>query len=404
MRLPIQPFARPCTPLQDATVHCTFSQCSTLTSSHMHHAVFHLATSAQDLSANLFQQRLKVFVSFFSTLKALKSLRVLMHSTPRATANANIGMPISSAMKASNQANNHRLPLTSPHHACPPCPPAGHCNTSGSPAPFPPPCSPCQHSSAYECPHHPSCLHASLRECLFPPYVVWHSPSMDPPPPPITRHLPPHLVNVAMSLHPPRPPLRASSKLNRNCLMGVLPTMGAAVKAPNVASNFLSSSFPTAAVTACDSRSNCFADASKCANSNDMAQRATADCNICGSTGAAGALCGGGYCTPNATTPAVAGTPNTEGQAVVALFCQGGPIEPSMRGAMLNLKASLGVTLTDWVGTAPCKIAGQSTVVGARSNVECNATGKVTSIDLSSQQLKGSMHTDITKLTTLSSL
>ncbi|CAI6012176.1 unnamed protein product [Closterium sp. NIES-65] len=235
----------------------------------MHHAVFHLATSAQDLSANLFQQRLKVFVSFFSTLKALKSLRVLMHSTPRATANANIGMPISSAMKASNQANNHRLPLTSPHHACPPCPPAGHCNTSAC------------------------CSHA-----------------------------------------------KADGGMERH------------------------------------------------GNVNQMWRKMTSDGwwwwvqrgNICGSTGAAGTLCGGGYCTPNATTPAVAGTPNTEGQAVVALFCQGGPIEPSMRGAMLNLKASLGVTLTDWVGTAPCKIAGQSTVVGARSNVECNATGKVTSM------------------------
>ncbi|CAI5465490.1 unnamed protein product [Closterium sp. Yama58-4] len=108
--------------------------------------------------------------------------------------------------------------------------------------------------------------------------------------------------------------------------------------------------------------------------------RAAADCNVCGSTGAAGTLCGGGFCTPNATIPAGTGTPNTEGQAVLPLFCQGGPIELTMRGAMLNLKASLGVTLTDWLGTSPCNIAGQSTVPGAWSNVVCDTAGKVVSI------------------------
>ncbi|CAI5509354.1 unnamed protein product, partial [Closterium sp. Naga37s-1] len=176
------------------------------------------------------------------------------------------------------------------------------------------------------------------------------------------------------------PPLAAHSKLNRNYLTGVVPTVGAAAKELNVAGNFLSGSFPTTGVTACDARSNCFTDASKCANTNGTAQRAAADCNVCGSTGAVGVLCGGGYCLPNAATPAAAGTPNTEGQAVLPLFCQGGPIEATMRVAMLNLKASLGVTLTDWVDTAPCNIAGQTVVPGAWSNVVCDSAGKVTSI------------------------
>ncbi|GJP65539.1 hypothetical protein CLOP_g22417 [Closterium sp. NIES-67] len=199
-------------------------------------------------------------------------------------------------------------------------------------------------------------------------------------------------------------PALSSVKLNRNYLTGVVPAIGTAVKSLNVANNFLSGTFPTAALTACDARSNCFLDASKCANANGTLQRAIAECAICGSTNAAGVLCGGGFCTPNATELAGTGTANVEGQAVLPLFCQGGPIEMSMRDAMLNLKASLGVTFTDWATPSPCTIAGQPVVPGAWSNVVCDTAGKVTSIDLKAQLLRGSMHADISKLTTLTSL
>ncbi|CAI5997944.1 unnamed protein product [Closterium sp. NIES-65] len=186
------------------------------------------------------------------------------------------------------------------------------------------------------------------------------------------------------SPHPPCTPsplpMAARSKLNRNYLTGVVPAVGAAVKALNVAGNFLSGSFPTTGLTACDARSNCFADASKCTNTLGTAQRAATECNICGTTGAVGPFCGGGFCIPNAAAPAAAATPNMEGQAVLAMSCMGGPIEVTMRGAMLNLKASLGVTLTDWVGTAPCNIAGQAPVAGSWSGVECDSAAKVTSI------------------------
>ncbi|CAI5519040.1 unnamed protein product [Closterium sp. Naga37s-1] len=201
------------------------------------------------------------------------------------------------------------------------------------------------------------------------------------------------------------PALSTVSKLNRNYLTGVVPAVGAAVKALNVAGNFLSGSFPTAALTACNARSNCFVDATKCANTNGTAQRASADCNVCFSSGAAGALCGGGFCMPDATVPAGTATPNTEeGHALLPMFYQGAPIEINMRGAMLNLKASLGVTFTDWAAASPCTIAGQSPVVGAWSKVVCDTAGKVISIDLTSQLLKGRMHADITKFTTLTSL
>ncbi|CAI5528130.1 unnamed protein product, partial [Closterium sp. Naga37s-1] len=199
-------------------------------------------------------------------------------------------------------------------------------------------------------------------------------------------------------------PALSSIKLNRNYLTGVVPAVGAAVKALNVAGNFLSGSFPTTGLTACDARSNCFTDASKCTNTLGTAQRAATECNICGTTGAVGPFCGGGFCIPNAAAPAAAGTPNTEGQAVLAMSCVGGPIEVTMRGVMLNLKASLGVTLTDWVGTAPCNIAGQAPVAGSWSGVECDSAAKVTSINLTNQGLKGSLPSDIYKLTTLTSL
>ncbi|CAI5946357.1 unnamed protein product, partial [Closterium sp. NIES-64] len=255
----------------------------------------------------------------------------------------------------------------------PPCPLAGRCSTTGSPAPSP--------SAQLALPALSSAL---------------------PRPPPVTPH--PPLFQLCRFHSPPSiPPTAAHNKLNRNYLTGVVPAMGAAVKVLNMAGNFLSASFPTTGVTACDARSNCFTDASKCANTLGTAQRATADCNVCGSTGAAGPLCGGGFCIPNAAAPAAAGTPNIEGQALLTMSCVGGPIEVNMRGAMLNLKASLGVTLTDWAAASPCTIAGQPSVPGAWTNVVCDTAGKVVSIDLTNQLLKGSMHADITKLTILTS-
>ncbi|CAI5952619.1 unnamed protein product [Closterium sp. NIES-65] len=192
--------------------------------------------------------------------------------------------------------------------------------------------------------------------------------------------------------------------LNRNYLTGVVPAMGAAVKVLNMAGNFLSASFPTTGVTACDARSNCFTDASKCANTLGTAQRATADCNVCGSTGAAGPLCGGGFCIPNAAAPAAAGTPNIEGQALLTMSCVGGPIEVNMRGAMLNLKASLGVTLTDWAAASPCTIAGQPSVPGAWTNVVCDTAGKVVSINAKFNYLAGPLPSALLTLPTLTSL
>ncbi|CAI6005773.1 unnamed protein product [Closterium sp. NIES-64] len=204
-------------------------------------------------------------------------------------------------------------------------------------------------------------------------------------------------LTLAYTVPPPlRPPplfptsrAGASNKLNRNYLTGMVLAVGSAVKSLNVAGNFLSGTFPTAALTACDARSNCFVDATKCANTNGTAQRTTTGCNICFSTGTADALCGGGYCMPDAIVPAGAGTPNAEGQALLPMFCQGGPIEINMRGAMLNLKASLGVTFTDWTTASSCTIAGQSPVAGAWSKVVCDTAGKVISIVLESSLLQG---------------
>ncbi|CAI5980294.1 unnamed protein product [Closterium sp. NIES-65] len=204
-------------------------------------------------------------------------------------------------------------------------------------------------------------------------------------------------LTLAYTVPPPlRPPplfptsrAGASNKLNRNYLTGMVLAVGSAVKSLNVAGNFLSGTFPTAALTACDARSNCFVDATKCANTNGTAQRTTTGCNICFSTGTADALCGGGYCMLDAIVPAGAGTPNAEGQALLPMFCQGGPIEINMRGAMLNLKASLGVTFTDWTTASSCTIAGQSPVAGAWSKVVCDTAGKVISIVLESSLLQG---------------
>ncbi|CAI7753252.1 unnamed protein product [Closterium sp. NIES-54] len=70
---------------------------------------------------------------------------------------------------------------------------------------------------------------------------------------------------------------------------------------------------------------------------------------------------------------------------------------------MLNLKASLGVTFTDWTADSPCSLPG-AVAAGSWSGVTCDGTGKVLGIVLNSQMLTGSIHSDISKLSTLTSL
>ncbi|CAI5955723.1 unnamed protein product [Closterium sp. NIES-64] len=165
-------------------------------------------------------------------------------------------------------------------------------------------------------------------------------------------------------------------KLNRNYLTGTVPAFKASLKALNMASNLLSGAFPAISLTTCDARSNCRSSTSKCDNAAGTAQWLSSERSVCGSTDASGVLCGGGLCAPDASAPAASSTPNTDGQPLLPLSCLGVPMDAAMGLALLSVKASLGVTFTDWNVDAPYALAGQAVVPGLWSSVVCDATGK----------------------------
>ncbi|CAI5528124.1 unnamed protein product [Closterium sp. Naga37s-1] len=170
----------------------------------------------------------------------------------------------------------------------------------------------------------------------------------------------------------------------------------ASLKVIDLSSNYLEGTFPTTTATSVACASNCLQDASKCLAGS--AQRAAGACAICETPNATGRMCGGGICTPNATALIAANTNNAD---TASLYCLGATMDPVMAAALLNMRASLGVTFTDWALDSPCTIQGLAPLPGAWSNVVCNVSGKVMSLNLAQQKLQGSMHADISKLTAL---
>ncbi|CAI5513810.1 unnamed protein product [Closterium sp. Naga37s-1] len=217
-----------------------------------------------------------------------------------------------------------------------------------------------------------------------------------------------HLLPATLRPHPPPPhnpppqpfslPPPTHSKLSRNYLTGTVPAFKTSLKALNVASNLLSGSFPIATLTACDARSNCLSTATNCANAAGTAQRLSSECSVCGSTDASGVLCGGGLCAPDASAPAASSTPNTDGQPLLPLSCLGVPMDAAMGLALLSVKASLGVTFTDWNVDAPCALPGQAVVPGSWSSVVCDATGKVLTLELNNNLFSGRLDSFLTPL------
>ncbi|CAI5513835.1 unnamed protein product [Closterium sp. Naga37s-1] len=193
-------------------------------------------------------------------------------------------------------------------------------------------------------------------------------------------------------------PVLSTLKLSRNYLTGTVPAFKTSLKALNVASNLLSGSFPIATLTACDARSNCLSSATNCANTAGTSQLAASECSVCGSTDASGVLCGGGLCAPDASAPAASSTPNTDGQPLLPLSCLGVPMDAAMGLALLSVKASLGVTFTDWNVDAPCALAGQAVVPGSWSSVVCDANGKVLTLELNNNLFSGRLDSFLTPL------
>ncbi|CAI5980290.1 unnamed protein product [Closterium sp. NIES-65] len=218
--------------------------------------------------------------------------------------------------------------------------------------------------------------------------------------------------------------------LNLNYLTGSMPAaLPATLKVIDLSSNYLVGTFLTTTATFCSCATNCLQDASKCPSGT--AQRASWGCAVCEMPDATGRMCGGGICTPNATMLIAASMVNT---GTAAMYCLGTSMDPVMGewsagvrecpytrswvsvpqacdgttacsttpavsasapcsslllpslscaplpppgAALLNMKASLGVTFTEWALDVPCTIQGLPPLAGTWSNVVCNVSGKV---------------------------
>ncbi|CAI5948203.1 unnamed protein product, partial [Closterium sp. NIES-65] len=196
-------------------------------------------------------------------------------------------------------------------------------------------------------------------------------------------------------------PSLTSLSLRFNYLTGSLPSTITKIKSLDINQNYFVGSIPSGTWSYCDATNNCLTGAGNCQN---YYQRSS--CAICGSTAGTGTLCAAGQsCMPSADAKIAAGQNNYGGE--VALSCVYTPITMNLAdaAAMLNVKASLGVTYTTWAATTPCRFD-QSTVALANewTGVRCTDTGKVSDIVVNNANLKGSLPSDLASLTALTNI
>ncbi|CAI5499330.1 unnamed protein product, partial [Closterium sp. Naga37s-1] len=205
-----------------------------------------------------------------------------------------------------------------------------------------------------------------------------------------------------------------------NYLTGSLPALPSSLRALDIAYNFLSGSLPTlpSTLSHCAAEHNCLvpAAAAPCARFGSTqrpaavvgaaAATATERCAVCGmGTATEASGCFDGDCVVTVAPAVAQAGPNRPAQAVQDMQCSGSS-QTSMGDATVNallaLKTALGVTGTAW-GSGACTVEGFSS--GSDwLGVACDYLGNVVSIDLTSQNLKGSMASDVSTLTSLTRL
>ncbi|CAI5939403.1 unnamed protein product [Closterium sp. NIES-64] len=208
--------------------------------------------------------------------------------------------------------------------------------------------------------------------------------------------------------------LKALKQLNVqfNYLIGpITGTPSASLKSLNVASNLLTGTFPASSTTACDARSNCLADSSKCLASGSSSQRDVSECFLCGAGSSGAVICNGGVRAPDTTGPVAALTPNSASDAMLPMQCSGARMDATAVSVLGSLKAVLGVPIPAWGVNSLCTVtpvASEDMLYalwpGDTEGVQCSPAGAVTGVNLNTRQLAGSMLADISKLTALNIL
>ncbi|CAI5514883.1 unnamed protein product [Closterium sp. Naga37s-1] len=367
-----------------------------------------------DFSSNLLQGRLDAFITNFKPLSSLKQANL-----PRSPSITPISTPLCSPP----------YPLLFPPvPACPLLSP-------------PPLSSPLLSSHDVTPPHIDLPFHFHFRPHISPMAATSTS----------TDSLTPHYVTLSLPSSPLSP--HFFSGASYNYLYGPMPKFGAALKTLDLQKNWLSGTFPGTGFLSCSASSNCLASTGAC-NTTGTTQRPLASCAVCDSPTGADPICAGGTCAPNTAGPLASSTTPTAASAVLPRFCVGVPLNSVQAAFLLNVKTALGVTFAEWspstlivspkaktlgsktgnglkamgrrrlaesepgreerllkVTPKPpsgqaglCTIQGQTPVAGSWPGVFCNAAGMVVGLDLRNNLLQGTVHADISKLTTLTAL
>ncbi|CAI5509355.1 unnamed protein product [Closterium sp. Naga37s-1] len=198
--------------------------------------------------------------------------------------------------------------------------------------------------------------------------------------------------------------------LRYNYLTGTLPASITSIKSLDISQNFFVGSLPTGTWSFCSATKNCLASAGNCQNNG---QRSA--CGICGTTDGTGTLCGlGQTCLPDADAKIAAKQNNYISEValvrrharflpplcpqvpyallltrlqLLSTFPCANPANPTA-AAMQNIKTALGVTLTTWTATAPCRLTKAPVAIpGEWTGVFCTEAGKVSDISLQSNLL-----------------
>ncbi|CAI5983055.1 unnamed protein product [Closterium sp. NIES-64] len=163
-----------------------------------------------------------------------------------------------------------------------------------------------------------------------------------------------------------------------NYRTGTMPIPSTSLVSLDVGLNFLSGSFPQLSLAVCAAEQNCFLNSSYC-RTYGVQQRPTSACVICGTTNRQGVLCGGALCYPFSL-----GVVNVPSLPPVAMTLP----------TLISIKASLGVTNTDWATSSVClgNNPGSRFPVSIWTGVVCSSSdGTPIILDLHTNVLTGTV-------------
>ncbi|CAI5956859.1 unnamed protein product [Closterium sp. NIES-65] len=208
-----------------------------------------------------------------------------------------------------------------------------------------------------------------------------------------------------------------SLDLAYNYLTGTVPvTVGAALKSLYIGGNFRSGSIGTLTGVTCSAALKCLTSQGSCTTGGVLNR---AGCNICGSANTQRTLFSNGLCVPNATAAVASSETPTLSTPMMPMYCTGVTINAAAVTVLGNIKTAAFTALLK-----PTAVLKPKATVGSGSPVNLSAPSlphplllsllpvassawmgaSSVSLKLENQKLTSSLHADISKLFTLTTL